>query len=191
MKILLKGEVLRDSGRTDMNEDNLILVNIFDEQVGTMGKEAAHREGRLHRAFSVFLYHGNRMLIQRRALHKYHSGGLWANSCCSHPRDGEELTEAVRRRLVQELGVSCECRELFSFVYRHQFHEALYEYEYDHVFIGEYDGSFELNPEEAMDAAWIGLDELAQDLTYHPEWYCVWFQTAAPKVIRHIKNNRS
>ena len=173
-----------------MNEDNLILVDISDRQVGTMGKEAAHREGRLHRAFSVFLYHDNLMLIQRRALHKYHSGGLWANSCCSHPRDGEALDEAVTRRLQEELGVSCACRELFSFVYRHQFHEDLYEYEYDHVFAGAYDGDYVLNPEEAMEAKWIDIDELAEDLTDHPEKYCAWFITAAPGVISYIRANK-
>ena len=171
----------------DINEDQLILVNISDEQVGTMGKEAAHREGRLHRAFSVFLYHDSKMLIQRRALHKYHSGGLWANSCCSHPRDGEVLDEAVTRRLQEELGIYCDCRELFSFVYRHQFHEMLYEYEYDHVFIGEYDGECKLNTDEAMEAKWVDIDELADDLTDHPEKYCVWFITAAPRVISYIR----
>ena len=170
-----------------MNEDNLILVDIFDRQVGTMGKQRAHEEGLLHRAFSVFLYHDDKMLIQRRALHKYHSGGLWANSCCSHPRDGEALDEAVSRRLQEELGVACDCREIFSFVYRHQFHESLYEYEYDHVFAGNYDGSFKLNPEEAMDAKWIDIDELAEDLVTHPEKYCVWFITAAPRVISYIR----
>ncbi len=170
-----------------MNEDDLILVNIFDEQVGTMGKAQAHREGRLHRAFSVFLYHGNEMLIQQRALHKYHSGGLWANSCCSHPREGETLDDAVRRRLKQELGVSCECEELFSFVYRHRFHASLYEYEYDHVFVGEYYGDPMPDPDEAVDVRWVDVDELAEELVVRPERYCVWFQTAAPKVIEWIK----
>lgn len=169
-----------------MMTENLILVDIFDEEVGSATKELCHREGRLHRAFSVFLYHDGRMAIQRRALDKYHSGGLWSNSCCSHPRSGETLGAAVERRLMEELGLRCSCEELFSFVYHHKFREDLYEYEFDHVFVGDYAGDIALNPEEAMDAAWVPFGELAEDLRLHPERYSVWFLSAAPRVLSYL-----
>ncbi len=168
-----------------MNQD-VILVNLHDEPVGTATKEEAHRRGDLHRAFSVFLYHENRLLIQQRAFHKYHSGGLWANTCCSHPRPGEELEDAVRRRLKEEAGIECEVKEVFSFVYKHRFAEDLYEHEFDHVFLGVYDGAFIPNPEEVMDWRWITFDELRKDLADHPEKYAPWFRIAAPRVMEMI-----
>ena len=168
-----------------MNQD-VILVNLHDEPVGTATKEEAHRRGDLHRAFSVFLYHEDRLLIQQRAFHKYHSGGLWANTCCSHPRPGEELEDAVRRRLKEEAGIECEVKEVFSFVYKHRFAEDLYEHEFDHVFLGEYDGAFIPNPEEVMDWRWITFDELRKDLADHPEKYAPWFRIAAPRVMEMI-----
>ena len=173
-----------------MNQD-VILVNLHDEPVGTATKEGAHRRGDLHRAFSVFLCHGDRMLIQRRTLHKYHSGGLWANTCCSHPRPGEELSDAVRRRLMEEAGIECEVKEIFSFVYKHQFAEDLYEHEFDHVFLGEYDGAFIPDPEEVMDWRWITFDELRKDLAEHPERYACWFRIAAPKVMERVDGDGS
>ena len=97
--------------------DELILVDLSDHEIGTMDKAEAHRIGRLHRAFSVFIVHGGKMLLQRRNSKKYHSGGLWANACCSHPRKGESLEAAAARRLSEELGISCAVTELFSFVY--------------------------------------------------------------------------
>ena len=168
-----------------MNQD-VILVNLHDEPVGTATKEEAHRRGDLHRAFSVFLYHENRLLIQQRAFHKYHSGGLWANTCCSHPRPGEELEDAVRRRLKEEAGIECEVKEVFSFVYKHRFAEDLYEHEFDHVFLGVYDGAFIPNPEEVADFRWITFEELKADLADHPEKYAPWFRIAAPRVMEMI-----
>ena len=171
-----------------MAEDKLILVDIFDRPVGSAGKAEAHRRGLLHRAFSVFLVSGNTMLIQQRALHKYHSGGLWSNACCSHPRVGESLTDAVYRRLQEELGLQTPCHEVGEFVYRHEFSQELFEYEYDHIFVGEYSGEVKLNPEEAMAMRWIGLNELADDLRKKPQKYSVWFLTAAPMVLTTLKN---
>ncbi len=167
-------------------QDKLILVDIFDRPVGSASKAECHRLGLLHRAFSVFLYHDGKMAIQQRALEKYHSGGLWSNSCCSHPRAGEALEAAVERRLQEELNLSCPCRELFSFVYRHQFHEFLYEYEFDHVFVGDYAGEIRLNPEEAMDCKWVPFPALAADLAARPERYSPWFLIAAPKVLAYL-----
>ena len=128
--------------------DQLILTDLFDNEIGHMSKEEAHRSGRLHRAFSVFIINDGKMLIQKRNKNKYHSGGLWANACCSHPRYGEALTDSVRRRLKEELGISCEFRELFDFVYFTEYGEELFEYEYDHVFLSEYQGGFDFDREE-------------------------------------------
>ena len=122
-----------------MNDD-IILVDIFDSEIGHTDKDDAHRRGLLHRAFSVFVIHDGRMLIQKRSRDKYHSGGLWTNACCSHPREGESLDQAVPRRMREELGFSSRAEELFSFVYRHVFSDGLVEYEFDHVFLADYDG---------------------------------------------------
>ncbi len=173
-----------------MSED-LILVDIFDREAGTGEKLETHRNGWLHRAFSVFLYQDNKMLIQKRNEKKYHSGGLWANACCSHPRVGETLEEAVPRRMFEEIGVSTSVNEIFSFVYRQCFADGLSEYEYDHVFLGKYLGKITLNEEEASEALWIDIDELSEDLSKNPGKYCAWFLIAAPKVIEEIKKRQS
>lgn len=170
-------------------DKDIILVNTEDEPVGYGSKEEVHRKGLLHRAFSVFLYHGDKLLIQQRAEGKYHSAGLWANTCCSHPRQGETLEAAVKRRLLEEAGIVCETKEIFSFVYRHVFHENLYEHEFDHVFLGAFQGDCRMNPEEVQAFRWIGLEELEEELRERPENYASWFKIAAPEVIRYLKNN--
>ena len=167
--------------------DALILVDYKDRQIGSCDKETAHREKKRHRAFSVFIYHGNRMLIRMRNPQKYHSGGLWANACCSHPRLGEELTEAVERRMMEEIGVSCGVEELFSFTYFTKFSDRMYEYEFDHVFLGDYDGKILPDPEEIAQVRWIELEELKRELTECPEQFSSWFLIAAPRVIEEIE----
>lgn len=167
-------------------EDLLILVDTYDRQIGTMGKMEAHRKGRLHRAFSIFIIQDGKMLIQKRRQDKYHSGGLWANACCSHPRNGEELEQAVHRRLQEEVGFDCPLQELFHFTYRSKYAEELFEYEIDHVFIGSYDGEVALNPEEVEEIRWISFDALARELLEQPDQYSTWFQIAAPKVLEHL-----
>ncbi len=167
---------------------NVILVDINDNPIGEMEKQEAHITPHLHRAFSVFLYSGNKMLIQQRALEKYHSGGKWSNCCCSHPRPGEETTEAVPRRMLEELGFNCDVEEIFTFIYYAYIEEdGIYEYEYDHVFIGEYNGEYVLNPEEAMSAEWIDMDELAKEVVQNPRKYSVWFLHCINRVIAEIK----
>jgi len=169
------------------HEDELILVDLFDRPVGHAPKLACHEQGRLHRAFSVFLVNGREVLLQRRAEGKYHSGGLWTNSCCSHPRVGEELGEAVARRLYEELGVDgCACREVGSFVYRHEFENGLVEFEYDHVFVGEWAGAVAPDPTEASAVAWVGIDEVASRLEREPDAFTCWFMTAAPMAFAAI-----
>lgn len=177
--------------RDNAVNDRLILVDICDNQTGTGPKLEVHRKSLLHRAFSVFIFSGNRMLIQQRALDKYHSGGLWANACCSHPRDGEELSEAVPRRLEEELGINCPVRELFSFIYFEHFPgNDLSEHELDHVFLGEYSGEVSPDPDEVEAVKWIDVDELAEDLVKNPKAYSAWFHIAAPEVIKAIKSEK-
>ncbi len=172
--------------------ENIICVDIFDNEIGQATKEEAHRVGQLHRAFSVFLIRDGEMLIQRRAQHKYHSGGLWANACCSHPRVGEQLKEAVPRRLFEELGVSdIKTNELFSFVYYHRFSHELFEYEYDHVFIGECSGTPQLNPDEADACRWVTFSALSTELREHPEMFAVWFLIAAPRVLSYLMEKKT
>lgn len=164
-------------------EDQLILVDLNDKETGYGPKIEVHRKNLLHRAFSVFIVSGNRMLIQQRAFDKYHSGGLWANACCSHPRKGEELTAAVARRLHEELGIEADTRELFSFVYFQQY-EGLSEYEYDHVFVGEYSGEVRFDREEINEVKWVDIPELLKDVENNPQNYCTWFIIALPGVVK-------
>ncbi|MEG1537052.1 MAG: isopentenyl-diphosphate Delta-isomerase [Clostridiales bacterium] len=166
--------------------DEIILVDVYDRVCGSAEKLAAHRQPLLHRAFSVFLYHGEQVLIQKRALAKYHSGGLWANSCCSHPRVGESVLTAAGRRLPEELGCRAVVEDIASFVYFHRFDDAMFEYEYDHILVGEYNGSLQPNPDEVAELKWVDQQALAADLLLHPQQYSVWFQIAAPMVLRWL-----
>lgn len=170
-----------------MMEDALILVDVRDRQIGTMGKAEAHRLGKLHRAFSVFIIDQDSMLIQRRKQDKYHSGGLWANACCSHPREGEVLEEAIHRRMLEEVGFDCELKELFHFVYRSEYSDELFEYEYDHVFVGQYNGAVHFNEEEIEEVRWITFKDLARELVEQPEQFATWFLIAAPKFLEEYK----
>jgi len=170
--------------------DQLICVDILDREIGEATKEECHQKGLLHRAFSVFLYHEGKLLLQKRALEKYHSGGLWTNACCSHPRSQEALEEAVERRLYQELGVACSCEEAGSFIYYHKFHQDMFEYEYDHIFIGQYNGEISPDPNEVMDLKWMEITDLSESMLQNPERYTVRFLTAAPIVIAKLKGGK-
>ena len=169
-------------------DQDLLLVDLYDRPLGTIAKAEAHRSPRLHRAFSVFLFRGQEMLLQKRAAGKYHSGGLWSNACCSHPRLGEELTEAAQSRTLEEVGASCPMREIFSFVYCHRFQNDLYEYEYDHVLVGEWDGKCRPDPAEVDELRWVSIPALERELLEHPERFSVWFLIAAPRVLSYWKN---
>lgn len=166
--------------------DNLICIDIWDQPIGKASKEECHFQGLLHRAFSVFLHCDGKLLLQQRALFKYHSGGLWTNACCSHPRYGETLDEAVPRRLQDELGIRCVCQEIGSFSYFHKFNDHLFEYELDHIYLGAYDGPLIPNPEEIIALSWVALDELAVSLQTTPQRYTAWFLIAAPMVLKHL-----
>ena len=159
--------------------EEVILVDLDDRELGRCEKLKAHEQSLLHRAFSVFLFRGNAVLLQKRARIKYHCGGLWTNTCCSHPHMGESVLEAARRRLREELGINCpELQEVSSFVYRYPFSNGLTEYEFDHILVGEYDGTWSQNPDEVDDVRWVDLDELKSDLIQNAEQYTPWFITA-------------
>lgn len=159
-----------------MQEEQVILVDQENQPRGLMGKMEAHRKGELHRAFSVFVFNSvGELLLQRRATHKYHSGGLWTNTCCSHPRDGESPEEAAHRRLVEEMGFDCELEYGFSFLYRQQVGELI-EHELDHVFVGVYDGEPQVNPDEVDSWKAMSMEEVKTDLGAHPDAYTVWFR---------------
>ena len=166
--------------------DHIILVNEQDEWVGSMEKMEAHRKGVLHRAFSVFIMNGRgEMLIQQRAEGKYHSGGMWSNACCSHPYPGESTPGAAHRRLQEEMGFDCELRPLFTLKYRLEVGDGLVEHEYDHIYIGEYAGEVEPNPEEAMDFRYITIPALQEWMEREPEVFTHWFKLAMPEFLRH------
>ena len=174
-------------------DELLILVDGLDRQLGEASKARAHTEGLLHRAFSVVLWRegeaGREILIAQRAAHKYHCGGLWANSCCSHPRAGEELLEAARRRVLDELGVTVgELREIGSFVYRASFASALFEYEYDHVLLAEYSGELAPNPDEVSAVRWVSLDELAGLFVSSPKLFAPWAFTVLSMAMKCVTN---
>lgn len=166
---------------------DVILVDQADRPVGRMEKQEAHRKGLLHRAFSVFLLDGSKLLIQRRALDKYHCGGLWSNTCCSHPAPGEQVLLAAERRLDEELGIkNARLRELDTFLYRAAFPNGLAEHELDHVLLGEYSGPVQPDPMEIAQVRWIDLEELQRDLQAFPQWYTPWFPPALTLVLRHL-----
>ena len=158
-------------------EEKVILVNEKDYQLGLMGKMEAHQKAVLHRAFSVFVFNKKgELLLQQRALDKYHSPGLWTNTCCSHQRDGESNIEAGKRRLEEEMGFSCDLEELFWFVYKASFDNGLTEHELDHVMIGHYDQDPEINKEEVASHKWMLLEDVKKDIDMRPELYTEWFK---------------
>lgn len=173
-----------------MAEDKVILVDISDHPVGSMEKMEAHQSGgRLHRAFSAFVFNKkNELLLQRRALSKYHSGGLWTNTCCSHPRPGEETEEAGKRRLQEELGIICLLEEAFTFIYKAPLDNETTEHEFDHVLIGRYDGEPKINPDEVDSIKWLTMPEIRILINEHPEDYTVWFKIAFERVEYFMKN---
>lgn len=153
------------------------MVDEQDREVGVMEKMQAHVEGRLHRAISVFVFNSkNELLIHQRALNKYHSSGLWSNTCCSHPMPGETSEAAAARRLQEEMGMSCELHESFSFIYKAHLDHELTEFEFDHVFTGHTDDEPVLNPDEVAAWKYISIKDLQADILMHPENYTEWFK---------------
>ena len=170
-----------------MKEEHVILVNENNEQIGLMPKMEAHEKAVLHRAFSVFIFNDkNELILQQRALNKYHSPGLWTNTCCSHQRDGESNIQAGKRRLMEEMGFVVDLQESISFIYKAPFDNGLTEHEYDHVLIGRYNESPNINREEVADWKWIPLEAVKMDMEVHSELYTAWFKIIFEKFYEHI-----
>lgn len=159
-----------------MAKIEVILVDRKDREIGIEEKIKAHKEGKLHRAISVFIFNGRgETLLQQRAKAKYHSGGLWANACCSHPLPNEDLREAAKRRLKEEMGINCDLKEIFSLLYNIKV-GGLIEHEFDHIFMGKFEGEPKLNKKEVGDWRWISKEELKKDLKEKSENYAPWFK---------------
>ncbi len=164
-------------------EEQIILVDEDDVQIGTMGKLGAHEKGILHRAFSILIKNSRgEVMLQKRAVGKYHSGGLWTNTCCSHPRVGEDIMSATHRRLKEEMGFDCPLKEIISFTYTADLDRGLKENEFLHVFVGKYNDDPMVNPEEADDWKWVSFGELRRDVAKHPDNYTYWFKIVLKKM---------
>lgn len=170
-----------------MTEELVILVNEKDEQIGLMPKMEAHEKALLHRAFSVFVFNSkNELMLQQRALGKYHSPGLWTNTCCSHQRDGESNIEAGVRRLQEEMGFSTSLEDTISFIYKAPFDNGLTEHEFDHILVGHYDDEPNINPAEVASWKWMSLEDVKKDMEMSPEHYTAWFKIIFEKYYNHI-----
>ena len=167
--------------------ERVILVDENDNPLGTMEKMEAHEKGVLHRAFSVFIFNNNgEMLLQQRAFSKYHSGGLWTNTCCSHPREEEPTIEAAHRRLQEEMGFDCDIEKAFDFIYKKTLDQGLTEHELDHVFIGKYEGEVCFNKEEVNAYNYISVQDILEEVSQRPEKYTEWFKICLNEVVKRI-----
>lgn len=168
----------------------VILVDVNDNEIGLMEKMEAHEKGRLHRAFSVFVFNdNNQLLLQKRAKSKYHSGGLWTNTCCSHPRENEDIVAAGQRRLQEEMGFTTPLTSSFSFIYKAHLDNDLTEHELDHVLIGEHNDAPTPNTAEVEDWKYVDLDELVRDIENNPQHYTIWFHKIFDRVKNHFINS--
>jgi len=168
-------------------EENVVLVSPEDKVLGLMEKMKAHENGLLHRAFSVFLFNKEgKMLLQQRSLNKYHSPGQWTNTCCSHPRENETYLQGAKRRLQEELGITCDLEEKFHFIYKADVGKQLIEHELDYVFTGNFDGEVNLNPEEVSAVRYISIEELEKEMTNHPENFTEWFKIILNEYKHHL-----
>ena len=171
-------------------KDAIILVNEQDEQIGLMPKLEAHEKGLLHRAFSVFLFNTQgQLLLQQRAFGKYHSEGLWSNTCCSHPMPEEEIHSSAHRRLMEEMGLKTDLRFLYSFLYKAALDKGLTEHEIDHIFVGTTDELPDINTDEVSAWKYISIDELLTDIELQPELYTIWFKMEVKNVLDKIKQS--
>lgn len=167
----------------------LILVDENDNQYGRLEKLEVHRLGILHRAFSVFILNTKgALLLQQRADEKYHSGGLWTNTCCSHPLDGEDITAAINRRLHEEMGLSCKTTFAFSFTYKTHFKNGLIENEFDHVYVGITDSQPLPEPAEVKNWKYMPIEKLEADIAQHPLLYTEWMKICFPKFKEYTKS---
>lgn len=179
------------SNKQDMDE-YLVLVDDTDKAWGKMEKLEVHQLGLLHRAFSVFIFNTKgELLIQQRAKGKYHSSELWTNTCCSHPRYGEDTDFAADRRLKEEMGIACNLSYGFSFMYKVSFQNGLTENEFDHVYFGVSDEIAKPNASEVQNWKYINMDSLILDLEQNPHMYTEWLKICMDKVINHLQQGRN
>ncbi len=170
-----------------MTEEHVVLVNTLDQDQGTMEKMEAHRSGQLHRAFSVFILNSRgELLLQQRAHHKYHSGGLWTNTCCSHPRAGEDVVEAGKRRLMEEMGIQCQISKGFDFIYRSELDGGLVEHEFDHVLFGISDVAPKPNGDEVSDYRYVTFNAVRKEMAEDPERFTTWFRICFERAADHL-----
>ncbi|MBX2933346.1 MAG: isopentenyl-diphosphate Delta-isomerase [Ferruginibacter sp.] len=168
---------------------DVILVDEQDVQTGTMEKMEVHQKALLHRAFSIFIFNSKgEMLLHKRADKKYHSPGLWTNACCSHPAPGQETLVAAENRLQEEMGFCVSLKKAFDFIYKAQFDNGLTEYEFDHVFIGNYNGAISPNTEEVSDYCFKTITEIRDSIQSHPQKYTEWFKIAFPKMETYLQS---
>jgi len=171
-----------------MKEEKVILVNEKDEPIGLMPKMEAHEKGLLHRAFSVFVFNDkNELMLQQRALSKYHSPGLWTNTCCSHQREGESNIEAGKRRLQEEMGFTTDIKDTMAFIYKAPFDNGLTEHEFDHILVGNFNDLPDLNPQEVSAWKWMKLEEVQKEMKNYPERYTEWFKIIFDKYYQSIQ----
>jgi len=172
--------------------ENVILVDVNDNELGIMEKMKAHEEGLLHRAFSVFVFNSKgEILLQQRNKNKYHSGGLWSNTCCSHPRPGESIKDAAHRRLREEMGMEADLLHAFSFVYKSDLDNELTEHELDHVFLGETNSLPNMNEEEVEDYRYVTIEYLQQDIKKNPNHYTEWLKICFDNLLKFRKNEQN
>lgn len=171
-----------------MNEELVILVDQQDQKIGLMPKMEAHQKAVLHRAFSVFIFNDKKeLMLQRRALDKYHSPGLWTNTCCSHQRDGESNIDAGKRRLEEEMGFTTELKEATWFIYKAPFDNGLTEHELDHIMIGNYNEAPNINVDEVDSWKWMSLDDIKKDIDSQPDLYTAWFKIIFEKFCDYLE----
>lgn len=170
--------------------EKVILVDEYDNEIGIEEKIKTHQAGLLHRAFSVFIVNKNGdLLLQQRSLNKYHSAGLWTNTCCSHPRPNENVTNAAERRLQEEMGFTTKLKPIFQFIYNVAFENGLSEHEYDHVLLGEYNGEIRINEQEVADFKFVALDAIEDLIATTPEQFTTWFRIAFPRLKQWLQAN--
>lgn len=164
-------------------EEKIILVDKNDKEIGICEKMKAHEEALLHRAFSIYIFNDkDELLLQQRAFSKYHSGGLWSNTCCSHPRENESLEHAIHRRLKEEMGFDCDLEEIKEFIYKVELDHDLTEYEYLHVYKGIYNKDVNINKEEVENYKWEKLEQVKKDIEKHKDNYTYWFKETINKI---------
>jgi len=172
--------------------EEVILVDESDRAIGSKEKLSAHVEGRLHRAFSIFVLDtAGQTLVQQRSSAKYHSGMLWSNTCCGHPRPEEKIAAAAHRRLIEEMGFGCELIALTSLMYNLKVSEHLFEHEYNHIFIGRFDGKPSPNLAEVVDWKWVALEELRNNVLKRPSEYTSWLPGVTERVLLSLSNQQS